>query len=423
MIGLFSYLPFNETSLRTNETAKAIMVGVLVESVLGTIVHICDLYLFFSRYAVVQRVNTVERMFHWSAWIIGGSFGAITIMILPIYYTAESSTFIRIKSAVLLALGMASLLQILYFTLKCGFFLRRLAHWEEIQKNERRKSGGGATADGPGNGGSFAINTPDFGSDRRRGAIERLQYDRDNYLNLPRSSKAIIDADGIVHSNSNLDHREEEAQVGAAAGQMPLWVLRLKIIAYKSIGHAITSAFALIFCALCVPTGAYTYLLIKLLGMHLWFNWPLEAYFLHQLQRTDRSLTRPEREWIVMNLRHRTEGFAKFDQHTSYFINRGKEKGEKKEKKDKKDEQIQSIAAAAAAEPPFKSLALLPISFIPIKHSSKARVHAAPVEPPVLQNSNVVGAPLQDEEAIEEYRGAIPVTEAAGGGTVGTGHH
>jgi hypothetical protein len=39
---------------------------------------------------------------------------------------------------------------------------------------------------------------------------------------------------------------------------------------------------------------------MKLLGMHLWFNWPLEKYCIGDAEK--RALTRPEREWAMVNL-------------------------------------------------------------------------------------------------------------------------
>jgi hypothetical protein len=71
---------------------------------------------------------------------------------------------------------------------------------------------------------------------------------------------------------------------------------RIKIIAIKSIGHAITSSFAALYYAYGGRAGYDTWTLFVIAGMHLWFNVRLEVYFCPVEPRAMKTRNERERE-------------------------------------------------------------------------------------------------------------------------------
>jgi hypothetical protein len=74
---------------------------------------------------------------------------------------------------------------------------------------------------------------------------------------------------------------------------------RIKVIAIKSIGHAITSSFAVLFYAYGGRVGYSTWPIFNITGMHLWFNVRMEAYFC-PIEPRAKLKTRNERERDVI---------------------------------------------------------------------------------------------------------------------------
>jgi hypothetical protein len=217
-----------------NPVGVAVIYDLLLCGLIIITIQICDFYLFYTRYLAVQRMSWCSRVCnHWFIWIF------ITMTWLPTYTFVPFITRTRTYSygaiyVFLLALNLLlTIFYNVYYTVMFVRFLGKVHKWEEsLNSQDQRYS-------------------PD------------LECSADSTMeNLP----------------DKLNFPVAEEEEGEQRLSRP-WVRVTRIIAWKSIGHAFTSttiSVLFIFDILFGLTTSWAWPIVKMLGMHLWFNWRLE---------------------------------------------------------------------------------------------------------------------------------------------------
>jgi hypothetical protein len=178
-----------------------------------------------------------SRIFnHWFIWVLTAMTWLPTFTFIPFFMNTRSSSYLPIFLSLYLSNLLLTIFYNTYYTILFVRFLRKVQKWEDslpllVQKNS-------ANSD------FLTLLAPED------------QFDDDDELDFPAS-----------------EEEEGEQRMSLA------WVRATKIIAWKSIGHSITSttiSVIFIFDILLGTHFGYVWALVKMLGMHLWFNWRLE---------------------------------------------------------------------------------------------------------------------------------------------------
>jgi hypothetical protein len=166
-----------------------------------------------------------------------------------------------------------------YYTIMCILFLRKILKWESLNSED--------------NGDSSSKKKPEYivdsSSSEKDPSEEDPSEDPSDDLNLPYKGQ-----------------EEGEQRMSRP------WIRVIKMIAWKSIGHAITSNLihmTIVSDALFTTYySGYMWAILKALGMHFWFNWRLEKVLCPgptDDTPRNRALNRNRREAIIMLLARR----------------------------------------------------------------------------------------------------------------------
>jgi hypothetical protein len=255
------------------ETSKnrAVTVAVIRDFILDgmfiTAIQMCDFYLFYTRYLAIQRMGWWSRMLnHWFIWILATMTWLPTFTIVPFFVNTRSFVYGRCFTLLFITHTFLTFFYNIYYTFICVQFLIKVSYWESTIK-------------------TFPECTIMSGENVVSGNAVEIQ------------SVLCKNSDPFDRLNFPVTEQEE----GEQRLSRP-WVRVIKIIAWKSIGHAITSTAISIAFLLDFRTS-YVWPLVKLLGMHLWFNWRLEKVLCPGPSVGDSqsaNLNRQGRELIVM---------------------------------------------------------------------------------------------------------------------------
>jgi hypothetical protein len=291
---------------------RAIIGEVINFAICGALIKILDFSLFFSRYIAIQKVPKWQRRIHYTVWFI--LWGALTtpVTIAPIFVDVKARSFSQIRLYILAVVVLVGIGYILYFTIMSCRFIYKVAAWERSREVSPENNTG--TFDAAHQSSSRAVSRL---MSLSRGPNVRAGIADDPIIrNIPDRDEDGEDFSGDHHRNkdSNDDARTpSEMSAGSASAksiasflglESDSWRRKLKIIALKSIGHAITMVVGFIIIIIAGLDGNRTQGLFSILTMHLWFNWRLENYFCAS-KKGSTSMNRGYRELnAIIHARH-----------------------------------------------------------------------------------------------------------------------
>jgi hypothetical protein len=249
---------------------------------------------------------------------------ALTVM--PFFCNTREGKCLLVSLYLLEFIVLATFIYNMYYAWQSFVFLMRLLHWEDFIVRQNRvvpvttTRNGGGSHDPPRVQRNIS-NTPNdrldnvcLDSSPQSGSGERAagggaadpvaatrlpiaeRQDRSELYNYQGSS-----ALDVCVPNGRLAFPENETEEGAKRMTGP-WVRVLKIIAWKSLGHALTSTLVSMLVIPFFSVIVRYWPVVKLLGMHLWFNWRLENILCPPptLDVDNVSLGRDRREMAVI---------------------------------------------------------------------------------------------------------------------------
>jgi hypothetical protein len=249
--GLFTYL-----SLGRDVSNERIIIlnNLFINGLLSMIIQLSDSYMFYSRMLAVRpKMRAFEKILIFLyVWIVLVLTWIPTYTFVPFFYDTNSDHYLDVYEVLNTIYTMGVLVYNFYFTLQCLLVLNRVSY--------RMKA---------------ASQTPGSNTSQLQSAI-------------PTFSNSVSDA--------------STADRTLTSSHSSLRVIR--IIAIKSIGHAVTSSFAALFYAYGGQTGFDMWTFSIIIGMHLWFNVRMEGYLCPE-QVTAKIKTRSERERDVIQKNRR----------------------------------------------------------------------------------------------------------------------
>jgi hypothetical protein len=164
-----------------------------------------------------------------------------TFTIVPFFYDTNSGAFIQVYSILNTIYTVGNIVYNFYFTSQCLIVLNRIAHRMKVQ----------------------SINTG------------------------TQSLHSVLPSVNEFDGKSGADNSQSATFTS---------LKKIRIIAIKSIGHTITSSFAILFYAYGGPIGFNSWPMFIITGLHLWFNVRLEVYFCPVEPRAMKTRNERERE-------------------------------------------------------------------------------------------------------------------------------
>jgi hypothetical protein len=271
----------------------------------GSLIKVCDLYMFYSRYCVIQRVPPVRRKIHYTIWI--AIYGALssTVIVTPFFVNLKSVYFKPIYRSIYGFVLVAFVLYALYFTVMSIRLIWSLTSWERHHRFHNSTgllnfTGESTASYGPSSDGSVksARRSPLwlwsslFPASMQVGGFANVLLNDDNMLkNLPEGSDHA--QHGLFHmanlfSNNNTASVNTNTTGGNTAGaairrqkedtgiQSAVWRWRLKVVAYKSVIHALISVAGMLGTLAVGNTVSCTVGFQTILTMHFVFNYRIE---------------------------------------------------------------------------------------------------------------------------------------------------
>jgi hypothetical protein len=166
--------------------------------------------------------------------------------IIPFFYDTKSEKFITISSVLYSIYSYGTLVYNFYFTGQCLWIFHNITHRiVAIRKQDEAAS---------------------------KGEIERGGDNQSLKANRERLEEREFDS-GTGTNDSFTSTRYHRPADNIVSG-----LRKIKIVAVKSIGHAITSSFAALYYTYGGQAGYDSWNLIIILGMHFWFNMSVERF-------------------------------------------------------------------------------------------------------------------------------------------------
>jgi hypothetical protein len=226
LAGLCVYVGSDEA--KNGITSTGMFTYIVYQALAPLIIQLCDCYMFYSRLEIVRgKLPNAERfLIHAYIWVILIGTWLPVFTLIPIFYDTDSDEFSAISSILFSIYSYGTLIYNFYFTGQCLWIFRSITHRIiAIRKEDER---------------------------------ERLQEQ------------------SSVSNNSNRTRMQGATGGGKRPDNILAGLRKIKIVAVKSICHAITSSFAALYYTYGGEAGYDSWNLIIILGMHFWFNMSIE---------------------------------------------------------------------------------------------------------------------------------------------------
>jgi hypothetical protein len=282
--------------------------------ILSAVFSVADAYMFLSRLKAIRKRMPVleECVLHLYIWIVLVWSWLSAYTIVPFFCDTNTGDY---ATALEIGFEISSWLTApfnFYFTFQSCYILFRIIYTRVDVSNQYQDMAAGSRGDGSkdafsdsslgnGNGSSAPIQHPPIDCVLQRPAALSRVGPSDIGSFEEYRDRVVVFSRGVSKATEN---------DGARGGfvnrfrNLPLAHKKLAIVAIKSIGHALTSSFANLYYSYGGSMGYFMWDKIILLGLHLWFNWPLERYLCPSLMKdkdiAQQSIPREAREMVMI---------------------------------------------------------------------------------------------------------------------------